>query len=81
MTMLNDYLEDLQEGRRKQRSRHSISRKTKIKRSQSQLSTGLAKKRGDPLYKMMKKYCDRCIDYRKKVHKKYAGRTRSQARR
>ena len=81
MTYLNNYLDELQEGRRKQISRHTVSRKTKIKRAQSQLSTGMAKKRGDPLYKMMKKYCDRCKDYRKKLHKKYAGRTRSQARR
>jgi len=82
MEYLDGYLDDLQEGkRRKQLSRHSVSRKTKIKRSQSQLSTGMAKKRGDPLYKMMKKYCDLCKKYREKLHKKYAGRTRSKARR
>jgi len=80
MTMLNDYLDDLQEGR-KQRSRTTISRKTKIKRSQGQLSTAMARKKGDALYKMMKKYCDMCKSYRTKVHKKYAGRTRAQSRR
>ena len=69
MSMLNDYLEDLQEGR-KQRSRTTISRKTKIKRSQGQLSTAMARKKGDSLYKMMKKYCDMCKSYRTKVHKK-----------
>ncbi len=80
MEYLDGYLDKLQESRRKQVSRHSVTRKTKIKRSQSQLSTGMAKKRGDPLYKMMKKYCDLCKKYREKVHKKYAGRTRSKAR-
>ena len=81
MNYLNNYLDDLQESRRKQISRATITRKTKIRRAQSQLSTGMAKKRGDPLYKMMKKYCDLCKKYREKLHKKYAGRTRSQARR
>ena len=80
MTMLNDYLEYVQEAR-KARSRSTITRKTKIKRAQGQLSTSMARKKGDPLYKMMKKYCDMCKSYRTKVHKKYAGRTRSQARR
>jgi hypothetical protein len=81
MTDLNNYLTSLQEaGRRKQVTRVSITRKTKIKRSQSQLSTGVAKQKGDPLYKMMKKYCDLCKKYREKIHKKYAGRTRSKAR-
>lgn len=78
--LIDKYLAQLQEAR-KQRGRVTISRKTKIKRSQGQLSTAMARKRGDPLYKMMKKYCDKCKDYRKKVHKKYAGRTRSKSRR
>ena len=80
MSILNTYLQDLQEASRKQRSRATISRKTKIKRSQGQLSTAMARKRGDPQYKMMKKYCDLCKKYREKVHKKYAARNRSKAR-
>jgi len=79
--MYADYFKSIQEAARKQRSRATISRKTKIKRSQGQLSTAMARKKGDPLYKMMKKYCDLCKKYREKVHKKYAGRTRSKARR
>jgi hypothetical protein len=81
MTLVNEYLEYIQEANRKQKSRTTISRQTKIKRSQGQLSTSMARKGNDPLYKMMKKYCDMCKSYRTKVHKKYAGRTRSQARR
>ncbi len=80
MKLWLEYVEDVLEAR-KQRSRATISRKTKIKRSHGQLSTAMARKRGDPLYKMMKKYCDRCKEYRKKVHKKYAGRTRTRSRR
>lgn len=80
MTIVESYLEELQEAQRKQKSRHSVTRKTKIKRSQSQLSTAMARKKGDPQYKMMKKYCDLCKKYREAVHKKYAGRTRSAAR-
>ncbi len=79
MSLWKEYF--LDEASRKQKSRHSVTRKTKIKRSQSQLSTAMARKRGDPLYKMMKKYCDRCKDYRIKVHKKYASRNRIAARR
>ena len=79
MSMYTEYFEELLEAR-KQKSRHSVTRKTKIKRSQSQLSTAMARKKGDALYKMMKKYCDMCKNYRTKVHKKYAGRTRSQSR-
>ena len=77
MALWKEYLDEA----RKQRSRTTISRKTKIKRAHGQLSTAMARKRNDPLYKMMKKYCDMCKSYRAKVHKKYAGRTRSQARR
>jgi hypothetical protein len=77
--MFTEYMESLFESR-KQKTRVTITRQTKIKRSQSQLSTSMARQRNDPLYKMMKKYCDRCKDYREKVHKKYAARNRSAAR-
>jgi hypothetical protein len=79
MSLWKQYI--IQEAGRKQKSRHSVTRQTKIKRSQSQLSTSMARKKGDPLYKMMKKYCDRCKDYREKVHTNYASRNRSAARR
>lgn len=80
-SLVQEYLNNLQEaGRRKQRSRTTITRKTKIKRSHSQLSTAMARQRNDPQYKMMKKYCDLCKKYRETVHKKYAGRTRARSR-
>ncbi len=81
MNIVESYLDILFEAPRKQKSRHSVSRKTKIKRSQSQLSTAMARKKNDPQYRLMKKYCDMCKKYREAVHKKYAGRTRSQSRR
>lgn len=80
MNIIDSYLEDLQEASRKQKSRVNITRQTKIKRSQSQLSTAMARHKGDPQYKMMKKYCDLCKKYRDTVHKKYAARNRSAAR-
>ena len=40
----------------------------------------MAKQKNDPLYALMKKYCDKCIDYRDRVHKKYASRNRTAAR-
>lgn len=80
--MFTEYMETLliEAGRRKQITRVAITRKTKIKRSQSQLSTGMAKQKNDPLYALMKKYCDRCKDYRERIHKKYASRNRTAAR-
>lgn len=77
--IVESYLEDLYEGR-KQKSRVTVTRQTKIKRSQSQLSTAMARKNNDPQYKMLKRYCDLCKQYREKIHKKYAARNRSKAR-
>lgn len=79
MTILDSYLEDLQEAR-KQKTRVTVTRQTKIKRAQSQLSTAMAREKGDPQYTLMKRYCDLCKKYRETVHKKYAARNRSKAR-
>jgi hypothetical protein len=79
MNIVESYLEDLHEAR-KQKTRVTVTRQTKIKRSQSQLSTAMARQKGDPQYKLMKKYCDLCKKYRETVHKKYAARNRSKAR-
>lgn len=78
MIALDNYLDYLYEA--KTRSRTTISKKTKIKRAQSTMSTAMARKRNDPMYKLMKKYCDMCKGYREKVHKKYATRNISRAR-
>jgi len=57
------------------------TRKTKIKRATSQLASVEARKKNDSLYKQMKRYCDLCKKFRERVHKKYASRVRSRARR
>jgi hypothetical protein len=79
MDILESYLENLHEAARKQKGRVTVTRQTKVKRSQSQLSTAMARQKGDPQYKMMKRYCDLCKKYREMVHKKYAARNRSKA--
>ena len=79
MDIIESYLKDLQEAKRTSRSK--VTRQTKIKRSTSQMSTSMARKKGDSLYKQMKMYCDKCKKYRERVHKKYASRNRSRARR
>jgi len=65
----------------KKNTRSISTRKTKIKRSASQMGTAAARKANDPLYKQMRKFCDKCKDYREKLRKKYAHRYKSAARR
>ena len=72
--------EDLTEAR-KRTSRHTVKRKTKIKRATGQLSTAAARRRNDPLYKRMIFYRERYYKYRAQIHKKYSPRVRSKARR
>ena len=73
---LNYYL-----GEAKRSSITRTTRNTKIKRATSQLASIEARKRGDSQYKQMKKFCDLCKKYRETIHKKYASRVRSKARR
>jgi len=80
MSIIDSYLENLQEGGNKQRSKVTVSRQTKIKRAQGQLSTSMARERGDAQYKLLKKYCDLCKKYREIIHKKYNARNLSKAR-
>jgi len=77
--LINRAIESFFEGKRTSITR--TSRKTKIKRATSQLASVEARKKNDTLYKQMKKYCDMCKKYRERVHKKYASRVRSKARR
>jgi len=79
MSFLDDYLLDLSEAKRT--SRIKVTRKTKIKRATSQLASVAARKKGDPLYKQMKKYRDLYYKYRSMVHRKYSPRVRQRARR
>jgi len=65
----------------KRTSRTTIKRSTKIKRATGQLSTVAARKKNDPLYRRMIYHRDLYYKYRTQVHKKYAPRVRSRARR
>ena len=78
MEIIKNYLRELQEAKRTTRSKST--RQSKIKRATSQMSTAMARKKNDSLYKQMKMYCDKCKLYRERVHKKYASRNRSRAR-
>ena len=77
--LIEQYLNSLNEAP-KRTSKTTVKRATKIKRATSQMSTAMARKKNDSLYKMMKKYCDLCKTYRERVHKKYASKNRSRAR-
>lgn len=57
------------------------TRQTKISRATGQLASVQARKMNDPLYKKMIYYRDLYRKYKERVHKKYAPRVRSRARR
>ncbi len=80
MINLNNYLNQITE-KVKRTSRTKVTRATKIKRATNQLASIEARKRNDSLYKQMIKYRILYFKYRELVHKKYAPRTRSRARR
>ena len=77
--LFQKYLDRLEEGKRT--SRMVITRQTKIKRAIGQLASKEAKDRNDPLYKKMIFYRELYFKYKEKIHKKYAPKVRSRARR
>jgi len=77
---LDDILELLQETP-KRASRATISRQTKIDKATGLLSSIEARKKKDPLYKLMIMYRDKYFHYRDMIHKKYSPRVRTKARR
>jgi hypothetical protein len=81
MDKMLEQLENLLTEAPKRTSRTRVTRKTKIKRSTGQMASAEARKRNDPLYKRMIYYRELYYKYRAAVHKKYAPRVRSRARR
>ncbi len=77
--VVESYLEYLLE-KPKRASRHKVTRQTKITRSTSQMSTSMARKRGDSLYKRMVFYREKYYYYREMIRKKYSARNRARAR-
>jgi hypothetical protein len=65
----------------KKTSMTKTTRQTKIARATGQLASVQARKMNDPLYKKMIYYRDLYRKYKERVHKKYAPRVRSKARR
>ncbi len=76
--VLDRYLASLNEV--KKASRIKITKKTKIKRATSQMSTVMARNRNDPMYEQMKLYCGKCKELKDKIHKKYAAKNRARAK-
>jgi hypothetical protein len=56
-------------------------RDSKIRKSVSQMATGQARKRNDPLYKTMIRYRELYFRYRTLVHRKYGKGVDARARR
>ena len=78
MIVLNDYLDQIQEG--KKTTIVKLTRQTKIARALGQLASIEARKAGDPLYDKMKHYKTLYKKFKKMIHKKYAPRVRARAR-
>lgn len=78
MIVLDDYLDKIQEA--KKTSVTKITRQTKIARALGQLASVEARKAGDPMYDKMKHYKKLYKKFKKLVHKKYAPKVRSRAR-
>jgi hypothetical protein len=57
------------------------TRKAKIARAIGSLSTSAAKKKNDPIYKMMMYHKDKYKKYKEQLMKKYSSRVRSKAMR
>lgn len=79
MKLYEEYLDYIDEAKRT--SRTKVTRQTKIKRATGQLSSVEARKKNDPLYKQMVKYRTLYFKYRSMIHRKYAPRVRTRARR
>jgi len=77
--LFQKFLDNLEEGKRT--SRTTVTRATKIKRATGQLASKEAKDRNDSLYKRMIFHRELYFKYRDLIHKKYAPRVRSKARR
>lgn len=78
-SLLEDYLVHIAESKRT--SITKVTRQTKIKKATGQLSSIMARKKNDPLYKRMIYYRDLYYKFREMVHKKYGPRVRSRAMR
>lgn len=77
MSILDEYLDDMQEG--KNTSFIKVTRQTKIERAIGSLSTKLAKEMDDPYYKKMVKFREKYFAMRKKIRTKYGPKVRSRA--
>lgn len=78
MTVLDDYLDHIQEG--KKTTITKVTRQTKIARAMGQLSSVEARKAKDPMYDKMKHYKTLYKKFKKLIHKKYNPRVRAKAR-
>lgn len=84
MTLLEEFLDLIQEDNLdevKRTTRSVVTRKAKINRAIGSLSTGMAKKKNDPMYKMMIKHKTMYKKYKAQLVRKYRGRVVSRARR
>jgi len=80
MSVLDDYLIALQEGKATTRKLVTRTRAQKIAKAMHQLSINYAKKKGDPAYQQMIKYKKKYKKFQDMLHKRFASKVRQQAR-
>jgi len=80
MSILDEYLNALQEGKATSRKLVTRTRAQKIAKAMHQLSVNYAKKKGDPAYKQMIKYKKKYKEFQDVLHKRFASKVRQQAR-
>jgi len=80
MSIVNEYLKALNEGKATTRKLVTRTRAQKIVKAMHQLSVNYAKQKGDPAYKQMIKYKKKYKEFQDILHKRFASKVRQQAR-
>jgi len=80
MSILNDYINFVQEGKSTTRKLVTQTRKQKIEKAMHQLAINYARQKNDPGYKQMVKYKKKYKEFQAVLHKRFASKVRNQAR-
>jgi hypothetical protein len=78
---IQECLDLIQEAKKTSRRVVTYTRKTKIKRATGQMSTALARRKKDPMYKRMLYHKQQYLKLRDALHRRYASKVRQRARR
>lgn len=80
MDLLDKILEEIHLSEAKRTGVRRDTRQQKVSRAIGSLAVSMAKRKGDPDYKKMKKYLDLYRKHKQKILRKYEARVKGQAR-